>query len=257
MKKTKLTNRSLSILVASAFLACTFFGGTLAWLVDETNTLVNTFSYGDINLTLEETLTDEKGNPVDRKGDPIADGDKVVKTQEGNTYEMMPGEEYMKDPTVTVLDGNEACWLFIRLTEEGGTTISNADGSVDIYDFDDFLEYKVHKDWAPLEVGECESVYFRYVDKDSDEEVNDIIYQILAGNKVKVKDSVTKEMLNALDNNGKDIEHATYPKLSVTAYAIQYSGFEAEISEGATDTTPAQIFAAARAAWAEIQGQSK
>lgn len=255
MKKTKFTNKSLSILVAIAFLTCAIFGSTLAWLMDETDTLVNTFSYGDINLTLEETLTDEKGNPVDKKGDPIEAGEEVVKTQDGNIYEMMPGEQYMKDPTVTVQDGSESCWLFIKLTEEGGATISNADGSVDIYDFDDFLEYKVNKEWAPLEVGEHESIYFRIVKGDDDGQVKNAVYQILKDNAVKVKASVTKEMLNALDNNGKDKEHATYPKLSVTAYAIQYSGFEVEVGDGATPTT-AQLFAAARAAWAEINGQT-
>ena len=61
---------------------------------------------------------------------------------------------------------------------------------------------------------------------------------------------VTKEMLNALDPEGAN---ATYPTLTVTAYAVQRSGFEPEISEGATAPTAEQVLAAAFAAWNVIE----
>lgn len=257
MKKAKTSNKSLSLMVAVALLACTIFGGTLAWLVSQTDTVVNTFTYGDIDLTLDETLTDEKGNPVDENNNPIPDGDEPVKTTEGNTYEMLPGEEYLKDPAVTVKAGNEACWLFVKLTEDGMATITKADGTTLTYKFDDYLAYEVVNEWTLLEETADGAVYYRFVGEDTDDQ--EVVYNVLKDNKVAVKDSVTKDMLNALDNNGQaDPATVKYPKLSVTAYAIQYSGFEPVDNAGNIIANPTadQLAAAAKTAWDEVAKQA-
>ena len=233
---------ALVLLLMTVLLVGGVVGGTLAWLITETDSVVNTFTYGDVNLKLEETKTDEKGNPVtDDNGDP-------VKTTEGNDYEMIPGEEYLKDPAVTVLAGNEACWLFVRLEENGGGTITT-------YDFDDYLTYEVASVWTQLldENGNAvEGVYYTRVG----ESVTDMSYQVLKDNKIYVLGTVTKDMLNALDNNGQDAATATYPSLSVTAYAVQYSGFVAEVSDGADSATNEQVNTAAQKAWEAVEAQS-
>lgn len=234
---------ALVLLLMTVLLVGGVVGGTLAWLIAETDSVVNTFTYGDVNLKLEETKTDEKGNPVtDDNGDP-------VKTTEGNDYEMIPGEEYLKDPAVTVLAGNEACWLFVRLEENGGGTITNGDGTITTYDFDDYLTYEVASVWTQLldEDGNAEEgVYYTRVG----ESVTDMSYQVLKDNKIYVLGTVTKDMLNALDNNGQDAATATYPSLSVTAYAVQYSGFEPERED------PVQVNAAAQNAWQAVGAQN-
>lgn len=53
-------------------------GGTLAWLTDTTEPVTNTFTYGDINITLAETT---------------------------EVYKMVPGNSISKDPSVTVESG--------------------------------------------------------------------------------------------------------------------------------------------------------
>ena len=63
-------------------------GGTLAWLTDTTEPVTNTFTYGDINITLAETT---------------------------EVYKMVPGNSISKDPSVTVESGSEACWLFVKV----------------------------------------------------------------------------------------------------------------------------------------------
>ena len=68
-------------------------GGTVAWLVSSTNAVVNTFTYGDINITLTETT--------------------------GNAYKIIPGVDINKDPKVTVKKDSEACWLFVKVEEKG------------------------------------------------------------------------------------------------------------------------------------------
>ena len=73
-------------------------GGTVAWLVSSTNAVVNTFTYGDINITLSETT--------------------------GDDYMIIPGVNIDKDPKVTVKKDSEACWLFVKV-EEKGTFVAN------------------------------------------------------------------------------------------------------------------------------------
>lgn len=248
--------RPLALILALVLVVGSAVYGTLAWLIADTDPVVNTFTYGDINLKLEETETDEKGNPVtDDNGDP-------VKTTEGNDYEMVPGEEYLKDPAVTVLAGNEACWLFVKLEETGGVTITNSDGTTTTYDFDDYLTYTIADGWTQLyedghfdvEGHEVEGVYYRFVGEDTDD--IEAVYEVLKDNKIFVLGTVTKDMLNALDNNGQDAASATYPSLSVTAYAVQYSGFEAEVSDGADSATNDQVNTAAQKAWKAVEAQS-
>lgn len=248
--------RSFALVLAFVLLVGSVVGGTLAWLIADTDPVVNTFTYGDIDLNLDETKTDEKGNPVkDDNGD-------LVKTTEGNEYEMFPGEEYLKDPAVTVLADNEACWLFVKLEENGGVTITNGDGSTITYDFDDYLTYTIADGWTQLyedgyfgvEGHEVEGIYYRFVAEDT-EDVDDI-YEVLKDNKISVLGTVDKDMLNALDNNGLDAATATYPSLSVTAYAVQYSGFEAEVSEGADSATTEQVNTAVLKAWQAVEEQN-
>lgn len=246
MNKVK-NRKSLAVILSVVVVLCMAIGGTLAWLVDTTDPVENTFTYGDIDLSLDETKTDEKGNPVDEDNDGTPE-----KTTKGNKYEMLPGETYLKDPAVTVEEGNEKFWLFVKLTESGEAVVAKEDGNTTTYDFDDFLAYEIADGWTPLQVGDHESVYFRLVDADTDDQ--GVTYNVLKDNQIAVKGEVTKEMLNGLDNNGQDAATAKYPTLTVKSYGIQFSGFEPEAEEG-QEPTEAQIVAAADKAWVAIKGQ--
>lgn len=213
-KKIKL----LTLVLALSLLVTGVVGGTIAWLIDKTDTVVNTFTYGDINIELDETPTpDDDDNP------------------DTNEYEMIPGEDMTKDPKVTVKEDSKANWLFVKLVKSEN--------------FDDFMEYEIAEGWHPLKDDQgniVTGVYFREVSEVVGE---DVVYEVIKDNKVHVKESVTKEMLNALDPEG---QAATYPTLSVTAYAVQRSGFEPEVSEGATAPSGDQVYAAAYLAWTQI-----
>lgn len=82
--------RKAVLLAATLVLVlCCTVGGTLAWLTASTSPVVNTFTYGDINIILAETT--------------------------GSEYKMLPGVSLAKDPKVSVRAGSEACWLFVKL----------------------------------------------------------------------------------------------------------------------------------------------
>lgn len=103
MEKKANRRRSVGMKTFAAMLALVLVigcavGGTVAWLVSSTNAVVNTFTYGDINITLGETT--------------------------GATYKIIPGVDIEKDPKVTVKANSEACWLFVKV-EETGTFVDN------------------------------------------------------------------------------------------------------------------------------------
>ena len=45
-------------------------------------------------------------------------GDKfiLIRTKEGNTYELIPGLTYVKAPTITVLAGSDSCYVFFAIS---------------------------------------------------------------------------------------------------------------------------------------------
>lgn len=147
---------SLILLVSS------YTNGTLAWLFDITNPIVNTFTYGDINITLNET--------------DDGDGDLLK-----NLYEMIPNTKIEKDPVVTVLKDSEDCYLYVELKESDN--------------FDDFMTYEIADGWNQLEGHE--GIYYREVNKDVVSE-NNFAYAVLKGNAVQVKAEVTKQQLEVL-----------------------------------------------------------
>ena len=190
MERKYISTKVLAAVLALVLVIGCVAGGTVAWLIDKTDKVVNTFTYGDINIDLDETDTE-----LDKDDDPNT-----------NDYKMVPGESIIKDPKITVKKGSEAMWLFVKLEKSEN--------------FDDFMTYELLGEgslWLPL-AGE-DGVYYRHI---TAEEVadSDMVIQLLKDNAVVVKQDVTKEQLNALDKDGK----LNYPTLTVTAYAVQYSG---------------------------------
>ena len=108
MKKFReLSGKLVVAMLAVTLLIGCAIGGTVAWLTDKTDAVVNTFTYGDINITLDETT--------------------------GRSYKIIPGVDIAKDPKVTVKANSEDCWLFVKVEKagtfvEGKVTYSIADG---------------------------------------------------------------------------------------------------------------------------------
>ena len=193
-KKLKLMIGVTGTIIAIAFLFMSVSSGTIAWLAATTDPIVNTFTYGDINITLEETDTHIDDDDNDRT----------------NSYEMLPGAEILKDPLITVKQGSEDCYLFVELTE--------------INDFSKYMEYKVldglNGEWEPLI--NYPNVYYIEVDA-KDVESSDLTFEVLENNKVVVKETITKQQLNSLTKE-------TYPKLEIKAYAVQRSDINESIN---------------------------
>lgn len=124
-----------------------------------------------------------------------------LKETTGETYKMVPGIELVKDPTVTVKAGSVACWLFVKVAKSGN--------------FDRFMTFEIANGWTELTVGS--GVYYRNVGDESAVVATDAPFNVISGNKVTVKNTVTKADLNGLTET-------TYPTLTFTAYAVQKDG---------------------------------
>ena len=186
MKKF-LNVKTISLLLAVVLLVGGMIGGTVAWLIAKPDPVVNTFTYGDINITLDETDTG-----LDNDGKDTT-----------NEYEMMPGQTINKDPIITVKATSEEMWLFVKLEKSAN--------------FDTFMEYTVADGWTALDG--VDGVYYQHV-KAEDVASADKQFAVIKDNTVTVKESVTKDQLNALDSGTT----VTYPTLTVTAYGVQYVG---------------------------------
>lgn len=112
MKKTK---KVLVLSLCAVMLVTASVLGTMAYLTS-TDEVVNTFTVGNVAITLDETDVDNS-TPGDN------DRDKA------NAYKLIPGHEYGKDPIVHVDTNSEDCVLFVKVANEI-TAIEDADKSV-------------------------------------------------------------------------------------------------------------------------------
>ena len=108
--------------ILAGVLACVLLigvgvGGTLAWLTAQTTAVTNTFTVGDINLTLDEVDVDKDSVATDNV---TVNG--VVRDM-ANAYKVIPGETITKDPTVHVQKGSEKCYVYVLIDDQMNETI--------------------------------------------------------------------------------------------------------------------------------------
>lgn len=91
-------------LAALALVAAISIGGTIAYLTS-TDEVVNTFTVGNVAIKLDEAKANTDGSLV-----PNAERVKA------NSYKLLPGHTYNKDPMVTVLSGSETSYIKMTVT---------------------------------------------------------------------------------------------------------------------------------------------
>lgn len=153
--------KKITIAVVCAVLSCVcLIGTTFAWLVDKTEPVKNTFTVGNVDITLTETGATLNGSVYE------------------NSFKMVPGNTITKDPKVTVIGGSEACWVFIKIEKSAN--------------FDTFMEYAVATGWTALAGND--GVYYREVAASAADQP----FVVLADNEVTVKNTVTKAMMDEI-----------------------------------------------------------
>ena len=98
----------MAFMLCAALLVCGGIFGTLAYLTSQTGTITNTFTVGNVKITLDEGKIDADGQIPD-------DTDR---TTENQNFKLMPGGEYEKDPTIKVDANSESCYIYVQVVNE-------------------------------------------------------------------------------------------------------------------------------------------
>lgn len=191
MKNRKL--RKILLTICSAMLlVCLSVGATVAYLTS-TDTVTNTFTVGKVAITLDETDVDNST--------PNADRDKA------NSYKLMPGHEYTKDPVVHVSSDSEECYLFVKVTN-GITAIEDSTNTV--------ASQMAAKGWK---IVEDQTGLYVYVGTAADAAAPLAVSastNVTVFEKIKIAGNVDNTTLAGYANKS----------ITVTAYAVQKDGFE-------------------------------
>lgn len=194
----KKTSKALLLGLCAVLLVAASILGTMAYLTDNAK-VENSFTLGKVEITLTEAKVDEKGK-----------ADNSVPRVSENTYKLVPGLTYDKDPTIYVKDNSEDSYLFVKV-EDGIKTLENAGNTVE----DQMMG---SGNWKLVEETNNGNVYV-YTGGENDPKpvtANDGKDGIKVFEHFTVRNTATKQ---DLDNNKNS-------KIIITAYAVQANGWD-------------------------------
>lgn len=199
--KTK--NKALLLALCAVSLVTASVLGTMAYLTDNKK-VTNTFTVGSVAITMDETDVNLAGQK---------DGD--VRVQQ-NTYKLLPGHVYTKDPQIHVDPTSEDCYLFVKV-ENGIAAIEPKDADKSV------AAQMVANGWTEVE-GQT-NVYVK---------MNGNALQIVKGGEtVNVFETLTIDGATVDKTKLEQYKNAT---ITVTAYAVQKDGFEGKTADAIWNT---------------------
>ena len=186
----KTRSKALLLSLCAVLLVTASVLGTMAYLTSQ-DTVTNTFSVGSVAIKLDEAKANLDGS--------LVEGAARVKA---NSYKLLPGHTYNKDPIVHVDPTSENCYLFVKVANE----ITAIEGETTV------AAQMTAKGWGAVDGVPGVYVYTQ----------NRAPAVVAGGSSVTVFDNFT--ISGTVDN----ATLATYNNktITVTAYAIQADGFE-------------------------------
>lgn len=168
MKKFK----ALLVVACALLLVAASVFGTMAYLTSTTGEVKNTFTVGNVAITLDEAKVNVNGKPVDANGKEVelAKAPRVT----SNQYKLIPSHEYTKDPTIHVTAGSEDAYVRMNVKVNNLNKLKAAfptDKYADYYAGDVFLLEKLVKGWDSSKWAfqsfhtDTATYEFRYTDK--------------------------------------------------------------------------------------------
>ena len=183
--KTK--SKALLLTLCAVLLVTASMLGTMAYLTS-TASVENTFTVGSVAITLDETDVDNSTADANR--------------DQANSYKLMPGHTYTKDPTIHVAAASEDCYLFVKVANE----ITAIEGETTV------AAQMTAKGWGAVDGVPGVYVYTQ----------NNAPAVVTGGSNVTVFENFT--ISGTVDN--ATLAAYNNKTITVTAYAIQADGFE-------------------------------
>ena len=134
--KTK--SKALLLTLCAVLLIAASVLGTMAYLTSSAE-VKNTFTVGKVEIKLDEAK-------VTADGIPVEGADRVT----ANSYKLMPGTTYTKDPTVTVLKGSEDSYVRMKVTFNNASKLMAMLPSADNLDYDTDAEVELVRKLSPI-----------------------------------------------------------------------------------------------------------
>ena len=202
MKRTK---KILSLALCAVLLVAGTVATTVAYLTDN-DSVENTFTVGNVDIELDEA-------PVGADGKETT-GDR----QKENSYHLLPGHEYDKDPMVTVESGSEDCYLFVKVENELATLRLEATNDEDGYQ--NIEAQMIANGW--VKTSEDNVWYYGITEPASATAVSAGTQKVVFEH-FKITNSATDVDLGTVSTKTE----ADPTVIKITAYAIQEDGIEA------------------------------
>lgn len=201
----KTARKVLVLALCAVLLVSATIMGTMAYLTSS-DTVTNTFTVGNVQIKLDEAKANADGSLV-------ANADRV----KANSYKLLPGHTYNKDPMVTVLSGSESSYVkmtvtFTKANELDAIFAPNGADMTSIfvgYDSANWIDKGVSKDTA----NNTRTYEFWY--KEAVAAPNGDVALDALFDKIVVPGTITNAQLATIEGM----------TITVNAYAIQADGF--------------------------------
>ena len=230
-KSNRKLHKALLLTCCALALVAISVGATLAYLTDS-EAVTNVFTVGKVVISLDEAKTNEAGEPLNAAGQVVElasaeriSGNRSANEQYTNTYHLIPGETYTKDPTVHVDTDSEACWLFVKVENalepieaEAAYTNDAGDSATGT-----IAEQMVAFSWA--ELNGVENVYYQKHDGTRTDYVVFKAFKV-SGDATNVAETTDSPEGEIISNSNVYLPAYEEEEIKVTAYAIQMAGFE-------------------------------
>ena len=213
--KTK--SKALLLTLCAVLLVTASVLGTMAFLTS-TASVKNTFTVGSVKITLDEAKVTPDGKPVEG----------AARVAE-NSYKLMPGHTYTKDPTIHVDAASEDCFIRAKVTltnakEWIAIATRYADNKVE-----NIIKGTSDDIWwvsqpAVDEMANTVTYTFVYKNESHTDELGKRIWtstdskDLVLFNEIAIPGGLTNDELAAVGSS----------KITVVAEAIQADGFETE-----------------------------
>lgn len=194
--------KAMLLVLCAVLLVAGSVMGTLAYLQMKTETVTNTFTTGKVEITLKEYAI-----KADGAADTSNEIDATTADQTLGGIKLVPGRKIHKNPFITVAQGSEKCYLFVKVENTLSADVATIDWTAG--------------DWTLIE---GTNIYY----------YKEVVDASQAAKKVDVFKSITCE---------NDIQkYESVGNIAITAYAVQAEGFEGEFAVAANAAWAASGF---------------
>lgn len=234
-KNNKKLRKLLTLVCCAALLVCVTIAGTVAYLTS-TDEVKNTFTVGQVNISLDEAKVGADGKALT--------GDDAARVKE-NSYKLMPGHVYDKDPTVHVDNSSEEAYLRVVITVQNASQTDKLFKEKNLKATDILTGYDTTK-WTVVANKKNETDDSRTYVLQFNTVISGSTGDIKIFETIKVPERFTNDDVKAIVNeDNKNV-------MTITAYAVQKDGFTskdttAENADEAFKTAFPKVFKAASA----------